>query len=120
MLLPSIPHLTTDLKLWFEPNKSLDQRGNSPRNNNTGVRNPGGLTYATTIDKQGATPAATPTASKLNFIEQVLAGITSKMDGSTPFSTRRRDPSARARPSSRPPAPWARLVCSTTPTTTCT
>ena len=52
--------------------------GTSPRNNNTSVRYLHGRTYATPIDKQGAAPAAAPMTPKLNLIDQMLAGITTK------------------------------------------
>ena len=52
----------------MDPDKPLGCRGTRPRTNNTGVCNLDGK-YATTTDKQGAAPAATPTATKLNFID---------------------------------------------------
>ena len=64
-------------------------RGTSPRTNKTGVRILDGQKYATTIDKQSATPAATPTALKPNFFHQILAVNTNKMDGAIPRSTSR-------------------------------
>ena len=36
--------------LYWSETKPLDQRGTSPRNNNTGVRNLHGRAYATPID----------------------------------------------------------------------
>ena len=51
------------------PDEHLGCRGTSPCNNKKRVRNLDGQTYATTIDKQGATRTATPTAPKPNLID---------------------------------------------------
>ena len=59
---------------WFET-KPLDQRGTSPRKNNTGVRYLHGRACATSIDKQGAAPAATAAASKHNLADQMPDSI---------------------------------------------
>ena len=74
--------------MWLDPDKPLGCRGTSPRTNNTGVRNLDGQTYATTTDKQGETPAPTLTAPKLNFIDPMLAGIISTIDGTNTRSAR--------------------------------
>ena len=58
-------------------------------------------TFAGMIDKQGATPTATPTAPKRSPAGQMHADMASKMGGSAPFSTWRRNLSAR-RSSIRP------------------
>ena len=55
---------------WFET-RPLDQRGTSPRNNNTGVRNLHGRACATPIDEQGAAPTATAAASTHNSTDQL-------------------------------------------------
>ena len=58
--------------------KPLDQRGASPRNNNTGVREPHERAYANTIDKQGTAPTAAAMAYKHSLVDQMHAGKTGK------------------------------------------
>ena len=67
--------------------KPLDQRGASPRNNNTGVRNPRGRAYANPIDKQGTAPAAAAMACKHDLIDQMHAGKTAKVGPKHPMAT---------------------------------
>jgi len=72
--------------VWFET-KPLDQRGASPRNNNTDIRRPRERAYASPIDKQGnsvdrkgrAQMAATM-AYKYDVIDQIHAGKTDKAE----------------------------------------
>ena len=78
-------HWTRQSTLLLE--RPLRCRGSSCRTNKTGVQYINGQKYATTIDKQGATTAATLTAPKRNLIDQMLAGMTNKMGGSAPYST---------------------------------
>ena len=59
--------------------KPLGQRGASPRNNNTGVRNLRGRAYAISIDKQGTAPTAAAMVCKHNLTDQMHAGKTAKV-----------------------------------------
>ena len=47
--------------------KPLDQRGTSPRKNNTGVRKPRGRAHANPINKLGTAPTAAAMAHKHNL-----------------------------------------------------
>ena len=59
--------------VWFET-KPLDQRGASPRKNNTGVRKPRGHAYANLIDKLGTALTAAAMAHKHNLGDQMQTG----------------------------------------------
>ena len=99
--------------VWFET-KPLDQRGASPRNNNTDIRKPREWAYASPIDKQGnsvdrkgrAQMAAT-IVYKHDVIDQVHVG---KIDKAEPrrsgaAAPARRKTRGRRAPGTRPPTP---------------
>ena len=76
--------------------KLLDQRGASPRNNNTSVRNLRRRAYANPIDKQGTAPAAAAMACKHDLIDQMHAGKIAKAGPRRPRATAQRGGSKRA------------------------
>ena len=99
--------------VWFET-KPLDQRGASPRNNNTDIRKPREWAYASPIDKQGnsvdrkgrAQMAATM-VYKHDVIDQVHVG---KIDKAEPrrsgaAAPARRTTRGRRAPGTRPSTP---------------
>ena len=113
MIIQIHPALLWTRTVWFET-KPLDQRGASPRNNNTDIHKPRGWAYASPIDKQGnsvdrkgrAQMAATM-VYKHDVIDQVHVGKTDKAEPrrSGAAAPARRTTRGRRAPGTRPSTP---------------